>query len=108
MGLLQALSKTLSAGMAGFFFSAMYLKTRNIWGVALVHGLSDFLLMAGSLIFFGTNSVLYVSADPAQAMNTLMVNAIFTVVYIPLTVIAVKTLNTIKLPEVGFYQDDWQ
>lgn len=107
MGLLQALLKTLSAGIAGFFFSAMYLKTRNIWGVALVHGLSDFLLMAGSLIFFGTNSVLYVSSDPTQVMNNLLVNAIFTVVYIPLVVIALRTLKTIKLPELGFYEEEW-
>lgn len=108
IGLLQAILKTLSAGIAGFFFSAMYLKTRNIWGVALVHGLSDFLLMAGSLIFFGTNSVVYVSADPAQAMTNLMTNAVFTIVYIPLVIIAVRTLKTIELPELGFFKGGWR
>lgn len=107
MGILQALSKTVNAGMVGFFFGAMYLKTRNIWGVALVHGLYDFLLMAGSIIFFGTNSVLYVSSDPAQAMTNLLVNAVFVVVYSPLIVTAIRQLRTIELPELGFFKGDW-
>lgn len=107
LGLMQALLKTLSAGMAGFFLGAIYLKTRNIWGIALVHGLSDFLLIAGSIIFFGTNSVSYVSSDPAQAMSSMVINSVFIVVYIPLIVSALRKLSTIELPEPGFYKEDW-
>lgn len=107
LGLMQALLKTLSAGMAGFFFGAIYLKTRNIWGIALVHGLSDFLLMAGSLIFFGTNSVSYVSSNPAQATSSMVINSVFIVVYIPLIVSALRQLRTIALPEPGFYEEEW-
>lgn len=106
-GVLQALVKTLSAGMAGFFFGAVYLKTRNIWGITLVHGLSDFQLMVGSLIFFGTNSVSYVSADPKQAMSSLIINTIFIIIYIPLVVLAVRELRTVELPEFGFYEGGW-
>lgn len=108
LGLMQALLKTLSAGMAGFFFGAIYLKTRNLWGIALVHGLSDFLLMAGSLIFFGTNSVSYVSSDPAQAMSSLVINSVFIVVYMPLIVSALRELRAIELPSPGFYEEDWK
>ncbi|MBC1921736.1 CPBP family intramembrane glutamic endopeptidase [Listeria grayi] len=108
LGLLQALLKTISAGMAGFFFGAIYLKTRNIWGIALVHGASDLLLMVGSLIFSGTNSVSYISSDPSQAMSSLIVNTAFIVIYIPLVVSAWRQLKTIPLPETGFYREEWK
>ncbi|HEY4399999.1 MAG TPA: CPBP family intramembrane glutamic endopeptidase [Lactobacillaceae bacterium] len=107
MGLLQALLKTISAGMGGFFLGAIYLKTRNIWGIALVHGASDLLLMVGSLIFSGTNSVSYISSDPSQAMSSLIVNTAFIVIYIPLVISAWRQLKTIKLPETGIYEEYW-
>lgn len=102
-GLAQAFVKTLSAGMAGFFFGSVYLKTKTLWGVALVHGLSDFLLMVGSLLFSGSNAVSYVSADPKQALSSLLVNSVFILIYIPLVISAVRQLRTIELPQTGFY-----
>ncbi|WP_353989516.1 CPBP family intramembrane glutamic endopeptidase [Pediococcus argentinicus] len=108
LGLLQALVKTLSAGMAGYFFGAIYLKTKNLWGIAIVHGLSDFLLMIGNLMFTGSNSVSYVSSDPKQAMTTLLINTIFILIYIPLVVGATKQLKSLALPQLGFYRENWK
>lgn len=108
LGLLQAVLKTLSAGMAGFFFGAVYLKTRNIWGISLVHGLSDLLLMVGSLLFTGSNAVSYVSSDPKQAMSAILINSLFILLYIPLVISGWKQLKTIPLPELGFYQEEWR
>ncbi len=107
LGLLQAILKTLSAGMAGFFFGAVYLKTRNIWGISLVHGLSDLLLMVGSLLFTGSNAISYVSSDPKQAMSTILINFLFILLYIPLVISGWKQLKAISLPELGFYKKEW-
>ena len=40
--LLLAVLKALSAGLGGFCWLILYWKTRNIWGIALIHGLCDF------------------------------------------------------------------
>lgn len=40
--LLLAVLKTLSVGIGGFCWLILYWKTRNIWGIALIHGLCDF------------------------------------------------------------------
>lgn len=106
MGLMQGLLKTLSAGLAGFFFGAIYLRTKNLWGIALVHGLSDLLMMLGSLIFSGTNSVSYISSNSTQASSSMLINIIFILIYIPLIFSAIRILNKIELPEMGFYRND--
>ncbi|MDC0753137.1 CPBP family intramembrane glutamic endopeptidase [Enterococcus innesii] len=107
LGLLQAILKTLSTGMAGFFFGAVYLKTRNIWGISLVHGLSNLLLMVGSLLFTGSNAISYVSSDPKQAMSTILIYFLFILLYIPLVISGWKQLKAISLPELGFYKKEW-
>ncbi|GGE28102.1 CAAX amino protease [Pullulanibacillus camelliae] len=107
-GLMQAFLKTLSAGMAGFFFGAIYLKTKNLWGIALVHGLSDFLMMLGALLFSGSNSVTFISSDSTQASSSMLINIIFIIVYVPLVISALKQLKSIELPEMGFYNENWK
>ena len=47
----QAALKTLQAGILGAFLAALFLKTRNIWGIALVHGLNDLFVMLGDALF---------------------------------------------------------
>ena len=40
--MISAILKTLSAGIGGFCWLILYWKTRNVWGIALVHALCDF------------------------------------------------------------------
>lgn len=40
--LISAILKTLAAGLGGLCWLILYWKTRNIWGIALVHALCDF------------------------------------------------------------------
>ena len=42
--LLQMFGKTLQAGLIGFGFAMLYIKTRNIWAVAALHSLNDALI----------------------------------------------------------------
>lgn len=37
----MAAGKTVQAGIMGFLFFIIYLRTRSIWAVALLHGLND-------------------------------------------------------------------
>lgn len=46
LALAQMLLKTAQAGFVGLLFAGVYVRTRSYCGVALAHGLSDFLLMA--------------------------------------------------------------
>ncbi len=40
--LISAVLKTVAVGIGGFCWLILYWKTRNIWGIALVHALCDF------------------------------------------------------------------
>lgn len=78
------LLKTLSSGIGGMAYLFMYWKTRNLWAIALVHGLFDFLIQVPSAIFqeIGnevSNTQDYVSMTGKLAMANLGVQ-IFTIV----------------------------
>lgn len=103
LGLTQAVVKTLSAGQIGFFFGAIYLKTKNLWGIAFAHGLFDFSLVSGHIIIYGTNSLSYVSSDLSQAVSSIIVQSFMIVIFIPLTIKAIKIIKSVDMPELDFY-----
>lgn len=41
-GVMQTIGKIIQTGTFGILLSAIYLKTKNFWGIALVHALNDF------------------------------------------------------------------
>ncbi len=49
--LAQAVLKTISTGLWGLCLLFLYWKTRNIWGLALLHGLYDYLLAVKDEVF---------------------------------------------------------
>ena len=73
----QAALKTLQAGILGAFLAALFLKTRNIWGIALVHGLNDLFVMLGDALFSGTTSTTYVNNDAMMASASVVMYGVF-------------------------------
>ena len=51
MAVVMAVMKTLSTGIWGLAFLMLYWKTRNIWGIAISHGLFDFIASIGDTVF---------------------------------------------------------
>ena len=51
MGVAQAILKTLSSGLGGLCWLFMYWKTRNLWAVAISHGLFDFVTSLPEIFF---------------------------------------------------------
>lgn len=105
----EALGKTVQTGMMGFLMAAIYLKTRNIWTVAIIHGLNDFVLMVANALFGQTISASYVGGGGVAGMPyaTLVMYAVFIVLYIPMVVSAVRILKKVEIPAKGFFKDTW-
>lgn len=86
MSLAMVVMKTVSSGIFGLSLLFMYWKTRNLWGIALAHGLYDFVSIAQEVIFFG-DKVLgangptgdYVVTDPNVGPGVLVVYVIMTI-----------------------------
>jgi membrane protease YdiL (CAAX protease family) len=84
--LAMVVMKTVSAGMFGLILLFMYWKTRNLWGIALAHGLYDFVSIAQQAIFEGDKALGangptadYVVTDQSTSPIVLIVYAVMTV-----------------------------
>ncbi|MDR1016024.1 MAG: CPBP family intramembrane metalloprotease [Coriobacteriales bacterium] len=103
LALLQALGKVVTTGMIGFMFGALYLKTRNIWGTALVHALNDFF---GLWFFalFGSSSLdlQYVQAG-GNAAVMLVGYLVMALIYLPLVFMGWHLIRDLRLPQKGFF-----
>lgn len=51
MAIALGLLKTLSSGVGGLCYLFMYWKTRNLWGIAIMHGMFDFVTSISGAIF---------------------------------------------------------
>ena len=103
----QAALKTLQAGILGAFLAALFLKTRNIWGIALVHGLNDLFVMLGDALFSGTTSTTYVNNDAMMASASVVMYGVFFLLYIPIIVSTVRMLKQVETPCKGPFADRW-
>lgn len=85
MSIAMAVMKTVSAGVFGLILLFMYWKTRNLWGIALAHGLYDFVSIVQEAIFYGDEAFAssgaasdYVVSDQSMAPMALAVYFIMT------------------------------
>lgn len=97
LGIAQALLKTLQAGTLGFFFSCVYLRTRSLWGVSLIHALHDFIPLGCSTLLNGTIEGTYIATGPT-ALALVAVYLGYLALYIPLVVESVWLLRGVAVP----------
>ena len=68
---IMAVMKALSSGAGGLCYLFLYWKTRNLWGVAIMHGLYDFIATSPQVLFqtaeTTTITANYVSSDAETA-----------------------------------------
>ncbi len=105
---LQAVLKMLQTGTLGFFLAALVIRGKNVWGVAIIHGLDDFLIMIPSIGLLGQSAeVSYVNAGDA-AIATIVLYAIVIAVYMPLVISGVKMLKEVPAPDQGPFHKEAQ
>lgn len=112
--LAQMLLKTVQTAFIGLLLGAVYVRTRSFVGVAALHALTDFLLMAPLALLGGLGDSLgtYVSGGDglAAVVEGLVLVAVYVVVvalYVPAAVRAWKLLETAPVPEAGPFSEGW-
>ena len=85
------LLKTISSGISGLAYLFMYWKTRNLWAIAIAHGLFDYLIMVPSVVFqeagaVASNTQDYVSMTGEAAVGNLIVQVGLTIIDIAILI----------------------
>jgi len=99
--LAQALLKVCQTGTYALFLGTMACASRELWGVACLHGLNDFLLLFLSVGLMGQSMEMnYVAEDTSDALSSIGLYIVVTLLYIPLVVKAWKRLKTMTSAEL--------
>lgn len=104
MGIIQTVGKTLQTGVIGLIFAALYLKTKNIWGIALAHALNDYLLMQAAM--FTTIEIGGYVSDGGMGIASVVSYAVQLLLYIPVLKKSIKIINEVKAPEYGVFEEN--
>lgn len=99
---LQMVLKTLETGAMGVLIAVTYLKTRNIWAVAFLHGLGDYFSFAIQAVYTGSSGEGYVSETLSAPDAAIFI--VFTLIGLIPAVIGLKHLKKMPLPELGFWK----
>lgn len=98
----QILSKTVQTGMMGFLISAVYLKTKNIWAVGILHGLGDYFLMSIMAVFGGE---LDGYVQTSETLMNAVTMAIFSIALHIIPLIAgIRIARKLPLPQLGLWK----
>ena len=91
---MQAVGKTLSAGVFGLALLIMYWKTRNIWACGVVHGLYDFLAAINMGVFKMPEEAhrSYIAED-AAAVPVIVLYSVLTIVEIVILLVIWKKVG---------------
>lgn len=94
----QALLKTLQSGMLGFFLATIYLKTKNIWGISLIHAINNMFLISASA--FLASSISTGSYVFENKLGLILIGVyIFTcLISIPFVTKGLKIVNNVDIP----------
>lgn len=113
--LAQMLLKTAQTGCVGLLLGVVYLRTRSFLGVATLHALADFFLMAPLALTGGIEGSLggYVSqGDGLPAVVTGMVLAavylVAVAIYVPAAMRAWRLAEGLRVPEPGPLSGGWE
>ncbi len=104
------IGKTISTGVFGFVLSIAHIRTHNLWGISLVHGVND---LGGFLIFylFDPNQSIeaiegYVTTD---SLGSFSIYGFIgeTIIMIPLVIYCFRQIKEIQLPQYGMFKEKW-
>ena len=101
----QAVLKVAQTGIFGFVAAAVVLKTGNLWPVALLHGLNDFMLMlVGNGLMSNPVTTDYVSSG-SDGLLAIVIYLVLCLAYLPSAISAARILKEHPVPDRGqFYR----
>ncbi len=91
----QAVAKILQTGLYGFVLGISILRSRNIGSAALFHAVDDFVLLFVSMVLMGTAHDPNYVRTGSEGVQTLVVLAIMTLVYVPVAIMAAKRFKSL-------------
>ena len=97
----QAVLKVMQTGIYAVFLSAQVVRTREVWGVGLLHGLDDWLLLVVSVVLGGGSIETEYVAAGDDALPTSILYLVVIALYIPLLVRGIKMLKKAPVPDYG-------
>lgn len=113
--LAQMLLKTAQTTFIGLLLGAVYVRTRSFVGVAALHGLADFLLMAPLAVLGGLEGSIgtYVSggeglAATVEGLALVATYVVAVALYAPAAVRACRLLDTAPVPANGPFAEGWE
>lgn len=89
--------------MMGFVIGAVYLTTKNIWAVAVLHGGVDYILMAIAEIY-GQELNGYVDTERSLGSAGIMTFVTIGIKMIPM-IAAIRMVNKMPLPQRGMWKE---
>lgn len=118
------IGKLLQTASIGLILAVVYIRTRNLWVVALYHGYNDFVgfwpyYMLDHGLPSSTDYVTTQSGLSAEqlAQNPVLANIspyitsigyfLLVIVYLPAIIFALKQIKFIELPDWGFFKENW-
>ncbi|MDO4283867.1 MAG: CPBP family intramembrane metalloprotease [Eubacteriales bacterium] len=104
---LQICNKTLTAGAMGLLIGAGYLVTKNIWAVAILHGLNDFILSLGEALYRVEDTPkanVYVNTQQ-ELSATVFLLLFTTALHLWPLIAGLKLTARLPLPQKGAWKD---
>lgn len=103
IGCVQSLLKILQSGALGFLLAALYMKNKNMWMIALVHGINDFFPMQAAIM--GNASLGNYVGSGEGGIILAGVYLFYFLLYIPVLITSVRIINRQELPEYGIFKE---
>ena len=87
--LVQAFLKPVQAALFGFIMTALFVCTKSLWPLALLHALNNLIMQLPQVLFTGSITTTYLSGSAYDLFGL----CITTLLYVPLLVVSVKILR---------------
>lgn len=102
--LVQAILKVAQTGVYGFALACIVVATEDVFTCAIMHGLDDFLLFIVSVVLLNEGTTTeYVTTDESDAIITIIVYVVITLLYLPVAFKAAKLVKEMPEPTRGVF-----
>lgn len=104
----QMVLKTLQTMVFGLLAGAAVVRSRNVWGAALMHAAADALPLTIDTLSGVSQESSYISADDSALPYILLAYGIILALYIPAVVRSVQLLRGASAPDTGPLAHGWE
>lgn len=101
----QAVLKIVQTGFFSIILCSVVLRTRSLGGAALVHGLSDFLLMIPSLVLAGQQVTTNYVSSGEEGVTSIVLYLIIIACYLPMTIKSLRSMHHERITTRGVFME---